>query len=297
MHSNDWLANQFEGHRRHLHAVALRMLGSSSEADDAVQDAWLRVSRADTDAVDNLGGWLTTVVARIALDMLRSRKARQEEPLSAQLDDATGAGDPEREAILADSVGPALMAVLDTLGPAERIAFVLHDMFGMSFEEIAPIVDRNAAAARQLASRGRRRIQGATARDESDLERRRHIVAAFLDASRYGQFDALLALLDPDVVLRADADAVATSQARQAEGAPPLAPEIRGARGVADTFSGRARTARLALVDGMPGAAWIPDGTPRVVFAFRIEHERIVQIELIADPEHIARLQLQWQAQ
>jgi RNA polymerase sigma-70 factor (ECF subfamily) len=297
MHPNHWLAEQFETHRRHLHAVAFRMLGSNNEADDAVQDAWLRISRTDTSAVDNLGGWLTTVVARIALDMLRSRKARQEEPLSTQLDDAIDAGNPEHEAILADSVGPALMAVLDTLAPAERIAFVLHDMFGMSFEEIAPIVDRNAAAARQLASRGRRRIQGATAHDESDLERRRHIVAAFFDASRHGKFDALLALLDPDVVLRADAVAVATSQARQTEGAPLVAPEMRGVRSIADTFSGRARTARLAMVDGAPGAAWVPDGTTRAVFVFRIEHERIVQIELIADPEHIGRLELEWLTQ
>ena len=208
MDEHEWLAEQFEANRTHLRAVAYRMLGSLSEADDAVQEAWLRLSRSDTSGVENLGGWLTTVVARVCLDMLRSRKSRREEPLGAHVPDPMVSRedgiDPEHEALLADSVGLALLVVLETLAPAERVAFVLHDMFDLPFDEIAPIVGRSPTAARQLASRARRRVQGAATVPDADLTRQREVVDAFLAASRGGDFDALLALLDPDVVLRAD---------------------------------------------------------------------------------------------
>src|SRR5256885_11451483 len=211
MDERDWLVERFEAHRTHLRAVAYRMLGSATEADDAVQESWLRLSRTDTSDVDNLGGWLTTVVARVCLDMLRSRTARREEPLGTHLPDGTAGPDhgldPEQEALLADSMGPALLVVLETLAPAERLAFVLHDMFAMPFDEIAPIVGRSPDATRQLASRARRRVQGATMSDV-DLTRQREVVDAFLAASRGGDFDALLAVLDPDVVVRADSAAV-----------------------------------------------------------------------------------------
>jgi RNA polymerase sigma-70 factor, ECF subfamily len=285
MDERDWLAERFEASRGHLRTVAYRMLGSPSEADDAVQEAWLRLSRSGADGVQNLDGWLTTVVARVCLDMLRSRKARREEPL---LDDASGpvasgeaAGDPEQQALLADSVGLALLVVLERLAPAERVAFVLHDMFNLPFDEIAPIVGRSPVAARQLASRARRRVQGATV-PEADLARRRTVVDAFLAASRGGDFEALLAVLDPDVVLRAD-------EAAARSGAPR---EVRGAAGVAGTFSGRARAAQPALVDGAPGLAWAPGGMPRVVFGFTIAEGRVVAIEMIADPERIGQLDL-----
>src|SRR5437870_5514180 len=228
MDSRDWLAERFEESRAHLRAVAYRMLGSGSEADDAVQEAWLRVSRSDPSDVENLGGWLTTIVARLCLDMLRSRTARREEPLDADVlgpvvgrEDST---DPEREALLADAVGPALLVVLETLAPSERVAFVLHDMFDLPFDEIAPIVGRTPAAARQLASRARRRVQGAAAVPDADLTRQRAVVDAFLAASRGGDFDALLAVLDPDVVLRADGTAVQAGASK----------EVRGAAAVAD---------------------------------------------------------------
>ena len=297
MDEHDWLATQFEAHRSHLHAVAYRMLGSRSEAEDVVQDAWLRLSRADTSDVDNLGGWLTTVVARVCLDQLRSRKSRHEEPLDAHLsnpavDRADGPG-PEQELLLTDAIGPALLVVLDTLAPAERLAFVLHDMFGVSFEEIAPIVGRNPIAARQLASRARRRVQGSTDVPDADHARKREIVAAFLAASRNGDFAALLALLDPAVVLRADAAALQANAARQGAGAPPLAAEARGTRIVVDTFSGRARTARAALIDGAPGAVVALGGQSRVVFAFTIADDRITAIDLIADPARIGQFDVE----
>lgn len=282
----DWLAERFEESRPRLRAVAYRMLGSSSEADDAVQDAWLRLSRTDASAIENLGGWLTTVVGRVCLDMLRSRQARREDSLGAELpepimgrDDET---DPEHQALLSDSVGLALLVVLETLSPAERLAFVLHDTFAVPFDEIAPIVGRSPAAARQLASRARRRVQGAAADPEADVTRHRAIVDAFLAASRGGDFDALLALLDPNIVLRADRAAVEAG----AEA------EVRGALAVAGTFSGRARVARPALINGAPGAVWAPGGKPRVVFAFNFEGGRIVGIDLLADPERIAQLDL-----
>ena len=284
MDEHGWLAERFEAHRSHLRAVAYRMLGSPSEADDAVQEAWLRLSRSGADGVENLSGWLTTVVGRVCLDMLRSRTSRREESLDAHVPVVTREDevDPEHEALMADSVGSALLVVLDTLAPAERLAFVLHDMFGVPFEEIAPIVGRSPAAARQLASRARRRVRGATASSEADLARRREVVEAFLAASRRGDFEALLAVLDPDVVLRADGAAARLGATA----------EVRGAAAVAETFSGRARAARPALVDGVPGLVWAAGGRPRVVFGFTITDGRIVEIEMVADPERIGQLDL-----
>ncbi|MEA2602703.1 MAG: hypothetical protein QOF89_3695 [Acidobacteriota bacterium] len=286
MDEKDWLAERFEENRDHLRAVAYRMLGSPGEADDAVQEAWLRLSRSDTSGVGNLGGWLTTVVARVSLDMLRSRRSRGEEPLDAHgpepivsREDGT---DPEHEALLADSVGPALLVVLETLAPAERIAFVLHDLFAVPFDEIAAIVDRTPAAARQLASRARRRVQGADAAPSADRTRQREIVDAFLAASRGGDFAALLAMLDPGVVLRADPAAVQMGAAA----------EVRGAAAVAGTFSGRARAAQPALVNGAAGLVWAQGGQPRVVFNFTTARGKIVGIDMIADPEQLRRLDL-----
>jgi RNA polymerase sigma-70 factor, ECF subfamily len=285
MNDHEWLADRFEANRTHLRAVAYRMLGSRSEAEDAVQEAWLRLSRSGATGVDNLGGWLRTVVARVCLDMLRTRKARREEPLGTHLPDPVVSGadgvDPEQQVLMAESVGLALLVVLDALAPAERVAFVLHDMFGVPFDEIAPIVGRSPAAARQLASRARRRVQGA-ATVPDDLSRRREVVDAFLAASQGGDFDALLAVLDPEVVLRADRAAVQT-------GAPR---EVRGAAAVARTFAGRARAAQPALVNGAPGLVWAPGGTPRVVFDFTITRGKILQIEMVAEPERLRQLVL-----
>jgi len=277
---HEWLAERFEGQRAQLRTVAYRMLGSVSEADDAVQEAWLRLSRTDASSVDNIAGWLTTVVARICLDMLRSRKTRGEEPLGAHLTEP--AMNPEQEALLADSVGLALLVVLETLEPAERVAFVLHDMFAIPFDDIAPIVGRTPGAARQLASRGRRRVRGASTIRDTDLAQRQEVVAAFLAASRGGNFDALLAVLDPDVVLRADAEAVTIG----------AEDEIRGASAVAATFAGRARVARPALVDGAPGLVWSQSGRPRIVFDFILQNGKIVAIDLIADPERLQEIDL-----
>ncbi|HEX6675196.1 MAG TPA: sigma-70 family RNA polymerase sigma factor [Actinomycetes bacterium] len=285
MHDRDWLAERFEEHRSHLRGVAYRMLGSPSEADDAVQEAWLRLARADTSGVENLGGWLTTVVGRVCLDMLRSRSSRREQPLEAPAPASVASRadgpDPEQEALLADSVGLALLVVLDTLTPAERLAFVLHDMFAVPFDEIAPIVGRSPGAAKMLASRARRRVQQAGGVPAADRGRQRAVVEAFLAAARGGDFDALLALLDPDVVVRADRAAADTG-----------APEVRGARAVASTFAGRARAAKLALVDGAVGAVWAPGGRPRVVFAFTVKDGRIVAIDTLADPERLRELDL-----
>ena len=278
MNEHDLLAQRFESDRGRLTAVAYRMLGSLPEAEDAVQEAWLRLSRSDADAVENLSGWLTTVVARVSLDMLRSRGSRREEPLVAE--DSVGGGvEPEHEAVLADSVGLALLVVLDSLDPAERLAFVLHDMFAVPFDEIAPIVGRTPAAARQLASRGRRRLQGATA-PEADLGRQREVVSAFLAASREGDFEALVAMLDPDVVLRSDQAAVQVGSEEERRGAPA----------VAKVFSGRAREARLALLGAAIGAVWAPGGTPRVAFAFTVADGKITAIEIIADPARLRAL-------
>lgn len=277
------LAERFEQHRDHLRSVAQRVLGSSAEADDAVQEAWLRASRADTSGVENLGGWLTTVVARVSLDMLRSRTSRREDAWEAVADAALDAAGPEDEALLADAMGPAMLVVLDTLAPGERVAFVLHDLFAVPFDDIAPILGRSSAATRQLASRARRRVRGAATDPEGDLARRRSVVAAFLSASRDGDFAALLGLLDPDAVLRADAAAAAM-------GAEPL---VLGATDVAETFAGRARGARLALVDGEPGLVWSQGGTVRVVFAMTVEDGRITGIELLADAETLETVEVE----
>jgi RNA polymerase sigma-70 factor, ECF subfamily len=286
MDRHDWLAERFEANRPHLRTVAYRMLGSLSEAEDAVQEAWLRLSRSDTSGVDNLGGWLTTVVARVCLDMLRSRKSRREEPLGAQLGDRLVSReetiDPEHEVLLAESIGLALLVVLETLAPAERVAFVLHDMFGLPFDQIAPIVGRSPAAARQLASRARRRVQHVDKAHDADLGRQREVVDAFLAASRGGDFEALLALLDPEVVLRADRAAVDMGASK----------ELRGAAAVGRTFAGRARVAKPALVDGAVGAVWTTGGRPRVVFGFRITQGKIIEIDLVADPGRLAQLDL-----
>jgi RNA polymerase sigma-70 factor (ECF subfamily) len=286
MSEHDWLAERFEENRPHLRAVAYRMLGSSAEADDAVQEAWLRLSRTGTSEVENLGGWLTTIVARVALNMLRSRTLRREEPMDPPptgqpVAPPPNGTDPEHEAVLADSVGLALLVVLDTLTPAERLAFVLHDMFAVPFEEIAPVVERSPVATRQLASRARRRVQEARVQP-GEISRRREVVAAFLAASREGDFDALLTMLDPDIVLRADA--AAAQMGADAEAI--------GARAVAGIFSGRAKALRPALIDGVPGAVWTLRGETRVVFAFTIVGGTITAIEQIADPERIARLEV-----
>jgi RNA polymerase sigma-70 factor (ECF subfamily) len=288
MDENDLLAEQFERYRSHLRAVAYRMLGSLAEADDAVQEAWIRVSRAGTDEVENLGGWLTTVVARVCLNMLRSRATRREDALlDTHLPDplisAENGLEPEQEALLADSVGLALLVVLQTLPPAERLAFVLHDMFAVPFEEIAPIVGRSATATRQLASRGRRRVQGVTPTPDTDRTRQRQVVDAFFAAARGGDFQALVALLDPDVVLRADL------------GASPGTGVIRGAENVAaqaTMFAHPNRVARPALVNGAAGAVIVVDGHPVAVMGFTVSEGRIVAIDALGDPERVEQLDL-----
>jgi RNA polymerase sigma-70 factor (ECF subfamily) len=287
MDENKFLAKRFEEHRSHLRAVAYRMLGSLCEADDAVQEAWLRLSRSDTSGVQNLGGWLTAVVGRVCLDMLRSRRSRREEPPGARLPEPIVSRedgiDPEHQALLADSVGPALLVVLETLAPAERLAFVLHDMFAVPFDEIAPIVGRSPTAARQLASRARRRVQGAATSPGADLTRQREVVDAFLAAARGGDFDALLAVLDPDVVLRADSGAVPAGASRK----------VRGAAAVAKRAAkGRARAARPALVNGAVGVVVAPRGRLLMVLGFTISGGKIVEIDAIADPERLRQLDL-----
>jgi RNA polymerase sigma-70 factor (ECF subfamily) len=288
---HDWMAERFEENRAHLRAVAYRMLGSTTEAEDAVQEAWLRLGRSDTSDVENLRGWLTTVVARVCLDLLRSRKSRREESLETHLDglteDRVPTNDPETEAVMADSVGAALLVVLDTLSPAERLAFVLHDMFAVPFDEIAPIVGRSPVAVRQLASRARRRVQQVDATPEADRAVKRRVVEAFLAAAREGDFEALLSVLDPEVTLRVDSVAVQMSRAREGEGAMKLAPEIRGAEGVAHTFLGRAGAANVVLIDGNVGAAWAPGGVTRAIFSFTIVEGRIAAIDLMADPDRL----------
>jgi RNA polymerase sigma-70 factor (ECF subfamily) len=280
------MTDEFEAHRRHLQAVAYRMLGSSSEAEDAVQEAWLRLSRSDTSAVENMGGWLTTVVARVCLDMLRSRRARREDYVGSWLPEPVVGieNGPEDEAVLADSVGLALLVVLDTLTPAERLALVLHDMFGMPFEEIAPIVDRSETAARQLASRARRRVRGATPATDPDLREQRRVIDAFLAASREGDFEALLEVLDPDVVFRVDAG-----------GVPPRArPPVEGAAAVAAQILERgspfARFARPAIVNGNAGVVVVPRKRPVAVVGFVVAEGRIAEIDVIADPAKLRRL-------
>ena len=287
MSDRDLLAEQFEHHRAHLRAVAYRMLGSVSEAEDAVQESWLRLSRSDASAVENLGGWLTTVVGRVALDMLRARKLRHEDYVGSWLPEPLvdeTAEDPQHEAVLADSVGLALLVVLDTLTPAERLAFVLHDMFGMAFEEIAPIVERTPTAARQLASRARRRVRGAAPVPDPDLAQQRRVVDAFLAASRAGDFDALLEVLDPDVVFRIDGGGVA----------PRARPPVVGAEAVARQVLSRgtrlAPFARPAIVNGAAGAVVMVAGRPFAVVGFTVSNGRIAEIDLIADPAKLRGL-------
>jgi RNA polymerase sigma-70 factor (ECF subfamily) len=285
MRERDYLAERFEEHRTHLRAVAYRMLGSSSEVDDAVQEAWLRLSRTDATGIDNLGGWLTTVVARVSLDMLRSRQSRREEPFTPEAPEPVATGtlgsSPEHEALLADSVGLALLVVLDRLAPAERLAFVLHDMFAMPFEEIAPIVGRSAEAARQLASRARRRVRSGGAPDP-DLVRQREVVEAFIAALRGGDFEGLLAVLDPDLVVRADMPGPS--------GAPS---EIRGAAVWAKgaiAYGHLARLTRPALVNGAVGVVVAPQGRLVRALRFTIANGKITEIEVIGDPARLGEL-------
>ncbi len=292
MSDPDLVTEQFEVHRDRLRAVALRMLGSSHDADDAVQEAWLRLNRSDTKAVDNLGGWLTTVVARVCLDMLRSR-ARKEMVSPGPTPEPVAATSPEEEALLADSVGLALLVVLETLEPAERLAFVLHDMFSVSFEEIAPIVGRSPVASRQLASRARRRVQSDPAVPDTSGATQREVVAAFLAAARQGDFAGLLRLLDPDVVVRADSVAIEMAAARASAGAPALSQEMHGVDAVTRVFAGGAKAARLMLVDGLAGAVVSVGGRPMAVFGFTVRDGRIAGIELIADPEVLSELELE----
>jgi RNA polymerase sigma factor (sigma-70 family) len=287
MSDQQWLAEHFEEHRSRLRAVAYRMLGSLTEADDAVQDAWLRVSRADSSEVDNLGAWLTTIVARVALNMLRSRNIRGEQPLDVHLPDpvidpADGTN-PEHEALLADSVGLALLVVLDTLSPAERLAFVLHDMFAVPFEQIAAIVERSPQTTRQLASRARRRVRGRAPIPDASLSEQWKVVDAFLAAARNGDFDALVAVLDPDVVLRADGGTAGLSH--HARGAEAVA-------GQATMWSQAGLTTRRALVNGAAGLVSEQNGRPFSVGAFTIQNGKIVECDFLVDPERLARLDL-----
>lgn len=291
MKEQEILERLFEANRRHLRSVAYRMLGSQAEADDAVQEAFLRLTRAGTSGVDNVTGWLTTVVARVCLDMLRQRKSRCEVPVDDEVEALVAENSLEHEKLIMDSIGVAMLVVLETLKPSERVAFVLHDMFNVSFEEIAPILGRSPEAARQLASRGRRRIQGSPAEPDADRSRRREVVGAFLAASQSGDFAALLAILDPDVVLRADTAAVAASAYPNV---PDLAPEIDGHVSVANIFRGRARIAQLILISGEWGLVFAPGGKPRMVVNFAIENGRIIEIRMTADAESIAALELQF---
>jgi RNA polymerase sigma factor (sigma-70 family) len=288
MAENDFLADQFELHRTRLRAVAYRMLGSLSEADDAVQEAWLRLSRSQADEIENLGAWLTTVVARVSLTTLRARNVRHEEPFGFHLPDpivdpADGT-DPEHEALLADAVGLALLVVLERLSPAERLAFVLHDMFAVPFDEIAPIVDRSPEAARQLASRARRRVRGQNTVPDADLDTQREVVEAFLAAAREGDFDALVAVLDPDVVLRADLGPLAGGS-REIHGAAAVAGQALG-------YSQLGLEMRFALVNGVTGLVSTRDGQRFSLGAFTIRARRIVAIDILADPERLRQLDL-----
>jgi RNA polymerase sigma factor (sigma-70 family) len=289
MDENEFLAAQFEEHRTRMRAVAYRMLGSLSEADDAVQEAWVRLSGVDADEVENLGGWLTTVVARVSLNMLRSRRTRREEPFDVRMPepivDRADGTDPEHEALLGDSVGLAMLIVLETLNPAERLAFVLHDMFALPFEEIAPIVDRSPAATRQLASRARRRVQGGKATPDADLDTQREVLGAFLAASREGNFEALLEVLDPDVTLRADPDAVAIGSARIVRGSENVARQ-------AFAFSRLDLEVRPVLVNGAPGTVTLRDGRPFAVAGFTIRNGRIAEMDVYADAGLLSRLDL-----
>jgi RNA polymerase sigma-70 factor (ECF subfamily) len=289
MDETTWLAQRFEANRSHLRGVAYRMLGSLSDADDAVQEAWIRLSRTDTGEIDNLQAWLTTVVGRVCLNLLRARKTRREASLETHVPDPIVSPeegiDPEQEALLGDSVGLALVVVLDSLTPAERVAFVLHDLFAVPFDEIAPIVGRTPTAARQLASRARRRVQGAPVPDV-DLAGQWAVVDAFLAASREGNFEALLAVLDPDIVLRSDGGV----------SRPELVSLVHGASAVAEramAFRQFAETATRILVNGIPGGvAWTPDGSPFAIVALTVRGGRIVEFDILADPERLAKMNL-----
>jgi RNA polymerase sigma factor (sigma-70 family) len=289
MNDRDSLAEQFEANRARLKAVAYRMLGSVSEAEDAVQESWLRLTRSDAVAIVSLQAWLTTVVARVSLDMLRARRSRREEPFGPHVPEplVSAAGeDPEHEALLADSVGLALLVVLESLAPAERLAFVLHDMFAVPFEQIAPIVERTPAAARQLASRARRRVQGATAVPDVDLARQQEVVDAFLAAAREGDFEALVEVLDPDVVFRLDRGAIALRGSREVRGAEAVAEEI--------ITSGApfAPLGRPAIVNGAAGVVVVRGGRPTAVAGFTVVGGRIVEIDLLADPARLRQLDM-----
>jgi RNA polymerase sigma-70 factor (ECF subfamily) len=296
--TEDLLTAAFEDNRSRLRSVAYRILGSAGEADDAVQEAWLRLHRSDTERIDNLGGWLTTVVSRICLDLLRARRTRREDSLDARPVEPREDEDrgPEQQAVQADSMGAALMIILDTLAPPERLAFVLHDLFGVPFDEIAPIIDKTPAASRQLASRARRRVRGGSTHDSSrtdadgahDQTRQTEVVAAFLDATRNSRFDRLLTLLAPDVVLRADPMAVAAAKANADHGAPRIEAELRGAEAIANALAGSAQAAQVALVDGFAGATWAPGGKPRSVFELTIRDGKIISIDLYVDPALVA---------
>lgn len=289
MDDRDWLVEQFEEHRPRLRAVAYRMLGSVTEADDALQEAWLRVGRADTREVENPGGWLTTVVARVCLNLLRSRRSRREEPLDVHVPDpiiSSEAGpDPEQEALLADSVGLALLVVLETLAPAERVAFVLHDMFAVPFDDIAELLARSPAATRQLASRARRRVREQAPAPDADLDRQREVVNAFLAAAREGDFDALVAVLDPDVVLRSDGGATRPRYSVVLHGSNTVG-------GQAATYQRFASFARPALVNGTAGVVAVAGDRTLSVLGFTVVDGRIVSIEVLSDPERLAALDL-----
>lgn len=281
----------FEEHRSRLRSIAFRMLGSHSDAEDAVQETWLRLQRTGDESVDNLGGWLTVVVSRVCLDQLRARDSHHEDPVGELPEDPGSEQTPEDVTVQADAVGAALLVVLDTLSPAERLAFVLHDLFALPFEEIAPIVDRSPAATRQLASRARRRVHGVE--PSGERERQHQVVETFLKAAREGDFAGLLQLLDPDVELRADPLLVAAARPHAADGAPLLAEHLRGADAVARVFAGRAAAAQVGYVDGVPAAVWAPDGVPRTVFALRMIDGRITGIEVIGRPEELAELTIE----
>lgn len=288
MEKKDWLAENFAENRQLLMTIAFRMLGSHDEAEDAVQEAWIRLARSKSEDLENLKGWLTTIVTRVCLDVLRSRKSRREEPLDQSVYEIPneGSGNPEEDVLIGDSIGPALLLVLDLLSPNERVAFVLHDLFDLSFEEIALMIDRTETATRQLASRARRRVRGAGPLPE-DLKCQQEVVSAFFAASRNGNFDAILKLLHPNVVLRADETAVKIAEANESKGAPLVKREIRGARNVADIFNGKAAEAKLALVNGLPGATWAPGGKPLVAFSFSFKEGTISAIDIIMDPKRL----------
>lgn len=295
MNEIEILAERFEANRAYLRAVAYRMLGSRTEAEDAVQEAWLRLSRAELDALGNLRGWLTTVIGRVCLDFLRNRKMRREEAIGEEAEALSSEEDPERDMALADSVGTAMLAVLDMLSPAERVAFVLHDLFNLTFETISDILGRSTAAVRQLASRARRRVQGRPPLSDTDRRRHDQVVTAFLAASRGGDFSALLAVLDPDAVLRADEAAMAGSATRASQGAPKLAPgDIQGHEAIAKLFLGRAREAQLVSVDGCSGVVVPIKGEPIAVFEFVIEYGVIVEIAVTANAQAIRAMELEY---